>query len=90
MLTGEINSDIVCSTELNFHRKGGERVYRKLRGRIIEMFGTYSKFADELKVSASSVSLKLNGQTEFSREDMIRWGELLKIEVSDFGDYFFA
>jgi hypothetical protein len=36
------------------------------------------------------MSLKLNGKTGFSREDMVRWGELLDIDVNDFGAYFFA
>lgn len=36
------------------------------------------------------MSLKLNGKTDFSRDDMLKWGELLGIDVSEFGDYFFA
>lgn len=64
--------------------------YRKLSGRIVEKFGTRKKFAEALGISESSMSLKMTGRTGFSREDMLRWGELLDIDVSDFGDYFFA
>lgn len=64
--------------------------YRKLSGRIVEKFGTRKKFAEALGISENSMSLKMTGRTGFSREDMLRWGELLDIDVSDFGDYFFA
>ena len=64
--------------------------YRKLIGRIIEKFGTRKRFAEEVGISENSMSLKLNGKTGFSREDMLLWGELLDIDVSEFGDYFFA
>lgn len=64
--------------------------YRKLRGRIVEKFGTNKKFAEAVGVSENSMSLKLNGKTGFSKEDMILWGKLLEIDVSEFGDYFFT
>lgn len=64
--------------------------YRKLIGRIIEKYGTRKAFAEILGISENSMSLKLNGKTGFSRDDMIRWGDLLGIDVSEFGDYFFA
>jgi hypothetical protein len=64
--------------------------YRKLIGRIVEKFGTRKRFAEAVGISENSMSLKLNGKTGFSREDMIKWGELLEIDVSEFGDYFFA
>ena len=37
--------------------------YNKLRGRIIEKYGTQEKFARELGVSKNSLSLKMNGKT---------------------------
>lgn len=64
--------------------------YRKLIGRIVEKYGTRKEFAKVLGISENSMSLKLNGKTGFSREDMLRWGELLDIDVNDFGAYFFA
>ena len=74
-------------------RNGGEILaysYDKLRGRIIEMYGTQEKFANALKISKNSLSLKMNGKTSFSQSDIIRWSELLNIEVSEYGEYFFA
>lgn len=64
--------------------------YRKLIGRIVEKYGTRKEFAKVLGISENSMSLKLNGKTGFSRKDMARWGELLDIDVNDFGVYFFT
>lgn len=64
--------------------------YRKLIGRIVEKYGTRKEFAKVLGISENSMSLKLNGKTGFSREDMVRWGELLDIDVNEFGAYFFT
>lgn len=64
--------------------------YRRLIGRIIEKYGTRKAFAQALGISENSMSLKLNNKTGFSSEDMSRWGELLDIDVSEFGSYFFT
>lgn len=64
--------------------------YRKLIGRIIEKYGTRRKFAEAVGISENSMSLKLNGKTDFSRDDMVHWGQLLDIDVSEFGEYFFT
>lgn len=64
--------------------------YRKLIGKIIEKYGTRKKFAEVVGVSENSMSLKLNGKTDFSRDEIARWAELLDIAVSDIGEYFFA
>lgn len=64
--------------------------YRKLIGRIVEKYGTRKEFAKVLGISENSMSLKLNGKTGFSREDIVRWGELLDIDVNEFGAYFFT
>lgn len=63
--------------------------YCKLRGRVIERFGTFARFAEHIDVSAGSVSLKLNGKIEFSKADMKLWGQALEIPRSEYCDYFF-
>ncbi len=81
------------STKLNFTTKGvmiTHYEYRKLIGRIIEKYGTRKAFAERIGISENSMSLKLNGKTGFSRDEMARWGELLDIDISEFGDYFFT
>ena len=64
--------------------------YRRLIGRIIEKYGTRKAFAQALGISENSMSLKLNNKTGFSSEDMTKWGELLDIDVAEFGSYFFT
>lgn len=64
--------------------------YRKLRGKIIEIFGTYGSFADTLNQSAVTVSNKLNGKTQFSQDDIVSWCDALSIPFSEAGTYFFS
>ena len=63
--------------------------YNKLRGRIIEKFGTIDKFADFLDKSRVTVSNKLNGKSKFTRDDIIFWSSALKISQDEIGSYFF-
>lgn len=63
--------------------------YNKLRGRIIEKFGTIEKFADFLGKSRITVSNKLNGKSNFSRDDIIFWSSALEISQDEIGSYFF-
>lgn len=64
--------------------------YRKLRGRIVEKFGTIRAFADALELSRVAVSNKLNGRSYFNQADMVKWGDLLEISADEFGEYFFS
>lgn len=64
--------------------------YRKLIGRIVEKYGTRKAFAEKLGISENSMSLKLNGKTGISQDEMNQWSDLLDIDVSEIGDYFFA
>ena len=63
-------------------------MYRKLRGRIVEKFGSQSAFAEQLNVSMQTVSRKMNGQVGFSQEDIINWCNALDINLKDAGLYF--
>ena len=64
--------------------------YNKLRGRIIEKYGTQEEFARNLGISKNSLSLKMNGKTSFSQSDVIKWSKLLDINTNEIGQYFFA
>lgn len=57
--------------------------YKKLRGRIIEKYGSLQRFAEELDISYVAVSKKMNGKTGFSQKDMIIWCEKLDIDIND-------
>lgn len=64
--------------------------YAKLKGRIVEKFGTQKAFADAIGISENSISKKLNGLTGFSQEDIVLWSEKLEIDLREAGKYFFA
>ena len=56
--------------------------YDKLRGRIIEKFGS--------QISDVSVSKKMNGWVQFDQEDILKWSDALDIPITEAGIYFFA
>lgn len=64
--------------------------YRKLRGRIVEKYGTATEFADKIGLSKTSLSLKLTGKTGFSKDDIEKWCDALDIDYADIGQYFFT
>lgn len=63
--------------------------YSKLRGKIVEVYGSQYKFAEALKISENSLSKKLNGKTQFRQDDIQTWCNLLGISVDEAGLYFF-
>lgn len=63
--------------------------YSKLRGKIIEKFGSQRKFSRELGVSERTLSLKLNNRIYFSQDEITKIAELLKIDLNEIQEYFF-
>lgn len=64
--------------------------YSKLRGRIIEKYGSCRRFAREIGASEQIVSLKLRGERGFTQADIKVWAEALDIDSSEYGTYFFT
>lgn len=64
--------------------------YRKLRGRIKEMYGTQSEFSKKLGISETSVSNKLNNVVDWRQEEMENVIDILEIPSSDIHAYFFT
>ena len=64
--------------------------YQLLRAKIIEKYGSQGKFADVIGLSEVSISRKLNESVGFSKDDILKWCELLEIKQEDIGRYFFA
>lgn len=64
--------------------------YSKLRGRIVEKYGTISDFATALGCSLVAVSNKLNNHSDFSRTDIQKWANILDISASEYSAYFFT
>ena len=65
--------------------------YSKLRGRIIEKFGTYKAFAEAIGISENSMSQKLSGKMAITTDDIRKWSkvEYLDIDAEEIGVYFF-
>ena len=73
--------------------RGGEGMslkYAKLRGRIVEKFGTQDAFREQIGISKTAMSNKMTGKTGFSQNDIIKWCELLSIDMQNVSEYFFA
>jgi len=64
--------------------------YNKLRGKIIEKFGSIKAFAKAYGISLNSMSKKLNGKTEISTKDIVKMSKLLDIKPCEYHEYFFA
>ena len=62
--------------------------YSKLNGKIAEVCGTKSAFAQKLGISLASLSNKLQGKTDFSQEQILKSLEILDIDNAN--DYFFC
>lgn len=64
--------------------------YNKLRGRIIEKYGSQQAFACKLGISPTSLSKKMQCKTGFSQEDIEEWARLLDINREAYSSYFFT
>lgn len=64
--------------------------HSKLRGRIYEKYGRATKFAEALGISASALSWRLAGRTEFTQGEISRACRLLEIPDEEIGAYFFT
>lgn len=56
----------------------------KLRGRIIEKYGTIKKFANAMNLSEMAIYKMLLGKNDWNRKKIIKACELL--DISDFND----
>ena len=63
--------------------------YRKLKGKIIEIYGNHYSFAKAMGWSERTLSLKLNGKRVWTQKDICKAAELLGIPESDIQTYFF-
>lgn len=64
--------------------------YSKLRGRIVEKYGSMTAFAEKLNIKVQTVSRKLNSDIGFTKNDILVWSELLDIPKEEIGIYFFS
>ena len=64
--------------------------YSKLRGRIIEKYGTQIAFAKAMELSERSISLKLTGKRTWTQNEIDKAIILLGLTELDIPYYFFA
>lgn len=64
--------------------------YDKLKGRIIEIFGSQGEFASTMEWSDRTLSLKINGKIPWKQTDICKALKLLKLHETDIPTYFFT
>lgn len=64
--------------------------YAKLRGKIKEKFGSQDNFATAMDMDRSTMSLKLNGKSDWTRREIEKSCALLSIPVAEAYVYFFT
>lgn len=66
--------------------------FSKLRGRIIEKYGTYGRFADAMGHSKAWVSVRLNNAVSWSADEIRRacMPDVLDIPAEEITNYFFV
>lgn len=62
----------------------------KLKGRIVEKYGTQHAFAAQIGRSEQTVTAKLAGRSAFTQADIVKWCNALEIGKDEVGGYFFA
>nr|DAG65848.1 MAG TPA: Protein of unknown function (DUF739) [Bacteriophage sp.] len=64
--------------------------YNKLRGRIVEKFGSQSSFAKAFGCSERTLSLKMVGKRPWKQSEMLKAVKLLGLSKDDIQEYFFT
>lgn len=62
----------------------------KLKGRIVEKFGTQGAFAERVHCSLSFLSLYMNGKKKLDQPTMDTWIKALDIPENEIHLYFFT
>lgn len=84
-------SQAIVNAERGNDRKDGNIMsYAKLRGKIRENFKTQEAFADAMCMDTSTLSLKLNGKSEWARNEIEKACYLLEIQIEEVYSYFFT
>lgn len=64
---------------------------RKLRGKIVEKFGSISAFSKKMNVSEVSVHKFLSGKSDWNRSRLVEASNLLEVSSpEEFSDLFFC
>lgn len=64
--------------------------YSKLKGKIVEKYGTQAAFCNAMGMSERTLTLKLNNRVDWKQSEIIKACELLDIPPNEVNDYFFS
>lgn len=64
--------------------------YSKLRGRMVEKFGTIAETAEAAGLRRDMLSMALNGHRSFTQAEIAVLAKTLEIPNEEVGIYFFA
>lgn len=64
--------------------------YSNLKGKIVAVYGTQKEFANEMKLSHTSLSNKLTNKVDFSQSEIDKAIMILGIPKEDVCSYFFT
>lgn len=64
--------------------------YRKLKGRIKEIFGSQKKFAEAMGISTATLSNKLSNKVFFTQKEIQEAAVLLELSSGSISTYFFT
>lgn len=64
--------------------------FSKLRGRIVEKYGTMAKFSTAIDFGRPKLSEKMNSKRYFNTNDILLLCDRLDIPKEEIGDYFFT
>ncbi len=64
--------------------------YSKLKGKIIEKYGTQLAFAKAFGMTNIAFSRKLNNKVRFSTDDILTIIQMLDIPKNEISEYFFT
>lgn len=64
--------------------------YSKLKGRIVEKYGSQAEFAKAMNWSERTLSQKITGKIAWKQTDICMGIELLGLSESDIQEYFFT
>lgn len=62
----------------------------KLKGRIVEKYGSQTEFAKAIGRTKAFVSYVINGKSQLTQEDVVDWANALDIAYDELHIYFFA
>lgn len=65
-------------------------MFRKLRGKIVEVYGTQEAFAEAMGTTKTTINVKLNGKVDWTSSEIVKACKLLNINLANAWEYFFT